>query len=320
MAPPILAASIEILHGDAMDLSAAEIREMGIHSLITDPPYSPHVHESAVSCSTVAARGKNGLGVQERDLGFEPLTPELRSHIAEIAGRGVSGWSVIHTDLEGIHGWQESLEGWNAEYIRSVPWIRWSQAQLSGDRPGQQSEGIVLATAPGALDSEEPGSIIMLGHRQHIGPRGGVRPIAKRWNGPGSLTHFDRACLRSANKHPTEKPLDLALDLVCYFSNPGELVLDPLGGWGTVALACFLLGRDCLMLERNPAHVEQARSRVFGPLRPRDQSRAERWVESVMAEAESVPTPKAADGSDVKTWERAQRRIADVLRVAEVLS
>jgi len=40
----------------------------------------------------------------------------------------------------------------------------------------------------------------------------------------------------------------------------------------------------------------------------------------VHAEASAVPEPKAADGSDIKTWERAQRRLADVARVAEALS
>ena len=86
-------------------------------------------------------------------------------------------------------------------------------------------------------------------------------------------THAPRRALRGQDKHPTEKPLDLMLDLVSWFSDPGELVLDPCAGSGTTALACRLLGRSCLALERDEAWARRAASRAEGTLSDRDRVR-----------------------------------------------
>jgi DNA modification methylase len=143
--------------------------------------------------------------------------------------------------------------------------------------------------------------------------------VAKSWNGPGSLTHWAAKSLRGEDKYAAEKPLDLMLEIVSYLSDPGESIVDPFGGVGTTALACRLLGRSCVAFEDLPDVAERARVRVAGPLSPRDLERAERYVELVSAEAVSVPAPRAANGSDVRTYERAQRRFEDVARVAGAL-
>lgn len=282
-----------IIHADALDLGPDVFD--GFDALIVDPPYSPHVHDNAVSSGTVATGGPHN-----RDFDFEPLSPELRSKIAEAAA-SVRRWSAIFSDLEGLHAWRLALEGAGAEYIRAVPWIRWSQPQLSGDRPPSGCELVILA------------------HAQHIGPHGGRKPIAKHWNGPGSLTHLNRRCMRGKEKHPTEKPVDLLLDLVSYLSDPGEAVLDLCAGSGSTAVAAALLGRTCVGVEEKHDWAGRAERRVSGRLTPRDEARASEWAESVLDEAQGVPEPTAADGSDVKTYERAQRRIADALRVVEAL-
>jgi hypothetical protein len=280
---------IEVHHADALEIDAGLFAEFD--ALITDPPYSDHVHEAAVSI------GSSGRGVQERDLGFAALTPELRARLGTAAA-SVRRWSCIFSDFEGCPEWWRATSG--AEYVRLVPWVRWSQPQMSGDRPCTGAEAVLIF------------------HAEAVGARG-HKPKAKRWNGPGSLTHFERRALRGKEKHPTEKPLDLALDLVSWFSDPGEAVIDPCAGAGTTALACRLLGRDCVALERDGNWARRARARVTGPLSDRDRVRAEEWVTWIVAEAERVPVPSAPDGSDVKTYERAQRRIADAARVAEHL-
>jgi hypothetical protein len=99
------------------------------------------------------------------------------------------------------------------------------------------------------------------------------------WGGPGSLTCFDTRSLRHDDKHPTEKPLDLALSLVSWFSDPADLVLDPVAGAGTTGLACRLLGRDCVQVEIDAAFAGRARDRAAAALSPRDRERAERWIE-----------------------------------------
>jgi hypothetical protein len=240
--------------------------------------------------------------VHERDLGFDAITGNLRGALASLAARAAR-WTCIFSDHEGAHEWRAICE--RSEYVRTVPWVRWSQPQLSGDRPCTGSEAVLIF------------------HR--FGERS--KPVKKHWNGPGSLvafgvdydaesrTHAPRRALRGADKHPTEKPIDLMLDLVSWFTDPGELVLDPCAGSGTTALACRLLGRSCLALECNERWAIAARARVAGVLSDRDRVRAREWVESTLGEADRVPAPKAENGSDVKTYERAQRRVLDAARV-----
>jgi DNA modification methylase len=88
------------------------------------------------------------------------------------------------------------------------------------------------------------------------------------------LTH---TCLRGEGKHKTEKPLDQLLDLVSYFSDPGETVFDPCAGSGTTGLACKILERQFVGLEVQQAWAEFANARLVNPLTERDQKRFERW-------------------------------------------
>jgi hypothetical protein len=283
--------TIEIIHADALDLDPAVFADFD--ALIADPPYSAHVHDNATSIGT------GGAGVRERDLGFEALTPELRARLGTAAA-SVRRWSCVFSDFEGAPEWWTAATGAGAEWIRLVPWVRWSQPQLSGDRPCTGAEAVLIW------------------HSQNVGPRGGSKPKAKRWNGPGSLTHFERRAMRGKFKHPTEKPIDLLLDLVSWFSDPGEAVIDPCAGAGTTALACRLLGRDCVAIERDEQWAAHATARLRNPLSDRDRARAEEWCGWIVAEAERVPEPK--DASEERTYERAQRRIADAQRVYEAIT
>ena len=52
----------------------------------------------------------------------------------------VRRWSIIYTDIESVADWKRELELAGATYIRTLPWVRWSMPQLSGDRPPQGFE------------------------------------------------------------------------------------------------------------------------------------------------------------------------------------
>lgn len=266
----------------------------GFDCLITDPPYSAHVHENATSAGTM---GEGSVGWHKRDLGFDPLDPRTRIRIAEIARR-MRRWSIVFSDYEGIHHWMLDVtrNGLGpARHVRCFPWVRWSQPQKSGDRPGSHSEVVLFFHAA---------------ERMHF-------------NASGARTHFDAKCLRAGGqteKHPTEKPLDLMLEIVSGYSDPGNSVLDVCAGAGTTALACKLLGRDCVAVDKDAQWAARGETRLANPWGiKRDRDRAESWCVATHEEASSVPAPKAADGSDVRTWERAQRRLADVQRVAQWL-
>lgn len=56
--------------------------------------------------------------------------------------------------------------------------------------------------------------------------------------------------------HPTEKPIELIKDLIRFSTNEGDLVLEPFGGSGVVAIACRQLKRRCVSIELDEKHIE----------------------------------------------------------------
>jgi hypothetical protein len=249
-----------IYHADSMTITREWASQFDL--MITDPPYSKHVHSNATSQS-------KGGGTRERDFGFGYLTPKLRRQVA-LCASSVKRWSVIYSDVESSTWLRISCEAAGAEYLRTLPWVRWSMPQLSGTVPPQGFEALLVF------------------HKQAVGKRGGLKALGKSWNGPGNLTalrqldtpeELDHTCLRGDTKHKAEKPLDQALDLVSWFSNPGETILDMFAGSGVFGLAAALLGRSYVGLELDEEWVPKAQARELpANLSTQDLERITRWM------------------------------------------
>jgi site-specific DNA-methyltransferase (adenine-specific) len=67
---------------------------------------------------------------------------------------------------------------------------------------------------------------------------------------------------RSAYKHPATFPQALAEDHIRTWSNPGEVVLDPMCGSGTTCLAAQHLGRPFIGIDVSRAYCELASQRL----------------------------------------------------------
>jgi len=52
--------------------------------------------------------------------------------------------------------------------------------------------------------------------------------------------------------HPTQKPTEILKYFIELLSNPGDTVLDTFAGSGSTGVACNDLGRDCILIERDP--------------------------------------------------------------------
>lgn len=246
--------------------------------MITDPPYSSHVHKSATSQS-------KGRGTRKREFGFDHLDPVTRRAIARVAAR-IPRWSVIYSDVESSTWLRIACQAQGATYIRTVPWVRWSMPQLSGDRPPQGFEHLLCFW--------------------------GSAKGAKSWNGPGNLVSLNHNCMRGEAKHKAEKPLDQCLDLVSWFSRPGETVLDMFAGHGTIALACRLLGRDCYATEQDPVWQHKALARSRGPLSDHDRERVQRWLDA--------PTEPVSSLTEGPSLARKAAREADRAHVRALLA
>lgn len=264
--------------------------------MIVDPPYRRHVHKSAVSAS-------KSKGTRSRDLGFDHLGYPLRAFIAGAAAK-IPRWSVIYSDVESTNVWRHSCQARGATYIRTIPWVRWSMPQLTGDRMPTGMEALTVYW--------------------------GSQTGKKFWNGPGNLLEFDEEpseiVLRetrlgdSKGRHKTQKPLDQALRLVSYLSDPGETVVDLTGGRMTVGVACALLGRNFVAAETQEQEARMGEIRCLkaldGVLADSDPERVLRWVEETLEETAKVFADKT---STEPAREKARRRQSDVKRVERFL-
>lgn len=64
--------------------------------------------------------------------------------------------------------------------------------------------------------------------------------------------------------HPHQKPLALICRLIEVYTKPGDVILDPFCGSGTVLLAAKLLGRKYIGIEKSKEYCELSQRRVDG--------------------------------------------------------
>lgn len=213
----------DVLSGQArwvvLEANCSEVLPMfpdgSVDHLISDPPFSEHVH--------AVGRMDKAIRAGERDFGFVSLCDDLRSLVCVQSARVVRRWSIIFTDAEGQRGWQDGLESAGIQHVRVGAWVKpGALPQMSGDRPSAGFEAIEIAHPKGR----------------------------KRWNGGGKPGVWTHSVERDGGRvHPTQKPLSLLVELLEDFTDPGDLVLDPFCGSGSLGIACVRLGRRYIGLD-----------------------------------------------------------------------
>lgn len=205
--------------------------ERGVDHVITDPPYEAEAHtlQRRVKRPVEGAASEHGGGdvrvAAVEPLAFPPITTAERDAAAMAYGALARRWVIVFCQVEAAMKWQDALVAGGLSRRRIGVWVKPDgQPQLSGDRPGMGFESIVFAHAPGR----------------------------SRWNGGGRSSVF--TCNKfipgdGRNVHPTQKPLPLLMELVELFTDPGDLVLDPFCGSGSLGIACVRLGRRYLGMD-----------------------------------------------------------------------
>lgn len=62
--------------------------------------------------------------------------------------------------------------------------------------------------------------------------------------------------------HPAPFPVELPARLIRFYTYPGQTVLDPFGGSGTVGVACKQLGRNYILIDNCREYCNLAKSRI----------------------------------------------------------
>lgn len=64
------------------------------------------------------------------------------------------------------------------------------------------------------------------------------------------------------NLHPTQKPINAMKRLILAHTLPGQIVLDPFSGSGTIAVACKELNRKCIAIEKEKQYYDIINERL----------------------------------------------------------
>lgn len=229
--------------GDCLDPihGLASLADKSVDHVITDPPYSEHVHSASRRGAMRPEPGKGDAAFSRtRDLGFEALSGAVRNGVAAQVARVCRRWMLAFSDAESRHLWEAEVVGFGMEHVRAGLWIKiGGTPQFTGDRPGTGHESIEIAHPPGRKAWN-----------------GGGRPAT--WSIPIVLDRGGNA----PRVHTTQKPLPLMLALVADFTDPGDLVCDPFAGSGTTGVACIRLGRRFVGWERDPKYFAVAVKRL----------------------------------------------------------
>lgn len=217
-----------VLHVQDSFAALKDCPDRSVDAIITDPPYSEHCQKNLCSGSLVGTKN-----VPKYELPFPALSSyAFVGDLIRISRR----WVVMFCTLEDI-GRLSMMYPEN--YVRGCVWYKPnSMGQLTKDRPATSYEGVALFHSTSAK---------------------------KRWNGKGSYGIWRCNGTRGKkDRHPNEKPIDLALKLTALFSDRGESVFDPFCGSGTLGEAAVRLGRTWVGLDFDPVWVDRSRVRVAG--------------------------------------------------------
>lgn len=216
-----------------------------VDHVITDPPYSEHVHGKVrmgknAPRLTGAGRASGCHISRNEDLGFPAITQEQRDEIGRACHRIARRWTLSFCDAESSALWMGAFLAAGLDHVRIGAWVKLgSTPQFTGDRPAPGFETVVIAHPKGK----------------------------KRWNGGGThavWTHpieLNRGGL-NPRVHTTQKPESLMVELVSLFTDPDDLILDPFCGSGTTGVAALRLGRRFVGIERDPKYAAVARERL----------------------------------------------------------
>jgi len=231
-------------HSEAADLrlgrwqtALADVREVG--ALIADPPYSERTH----SAETTRNDGVDAAGLTPD---YPPWTPDDVHEFVQAWSERVSGWMVCLTDHALIGAYEDAYEAAGRYVFAPVPCcIGGMSHRMQADGPSSEVVYAVVA---------RPRS------REFVDLKWNMRGY---YEGP-SIRNGRRG--GSVSGKGRGKPPWLKHALVRDYSRPGDLVCDPLAGFGGTLAAALAYGRRAVGSEMDLAAYREALRRLRRPL------------------------------------------------------
>lgn len=210
-------------------------------ALLVDAPYSERTHGGHDSI-IADDNGGNRDGAFRRAINYKAWSEADVSRFVGTWSERVSGWMVSITDDVLAPVWSSAFELAGRLAFAPLPFVApGSRCRISGDGPSTWTTWIVVARprnkAMANWGTLRGAYILPPGH-------GGAMPVVGG------------------------KPIWLLSELVKDYSRPGDLVVDPCCGAGTLAAAAIRTGRRAIVGDALREHADLAAAWIANPWKP----------------------------------------------------
>lgn len=235
---------LKIICGDALE-ELTELPSRCCRLIVTDPPYNL----------------SKDYGNNHDDMGFSEYLEFSRKWLNEAARLLTDdGTLYVFMGMRYISYIYSILEMELGMTFNS--WITWYYTQGIGKTKGYspRHDDILMFT-------KHPKNFVFNLDSVRV-PQKYYRSVNNmRGANPGNVWEFSHMhyCNKNRRSHPTQKPEGLYERMILSSSDPGDVVLDPFFGSGTLLRVCQQTDRRAIGIEINPEYVEMARERLSEP-------------------------------------------------------
>lgn len=229
-----------IICGDSAEPDVLARLMQGAHArlLLTDPPYNLAGEASNVGAKIARGgslkygrmgkmRSAQDLADAEWDVDFKPH--KLLDRLDELVGPDATAYVFTSHFIFGE--WVSGLRARKWDHVNFTSWCKTTPTPSMTKRHWTWAMELCVYATRGKHVANFPAE----GH---------------------ALSWWESAAKGTTTEHPTEKPVDIVSKALRFSSEPGDLVVDPFGGSGTLLVACEREARIARLCELNPVWVD----------------------------------------------------------------
>jgi len=262
---------VTIYHGDCN--AVLDALALQVDAVVTDPPYQANINEEYTWDVWPGVTTWQAINHALKSDGLLAFTIAPRLAHARVPTLLEAGFDVLE-----VGAW---IWGNGRPVHVSRPKRSWDSVYfMTKGRRQMYADGARGAYRSGAYDGRVAGSKVRSGesHRQFMNTPKHRTPYiygahdyhpanvacSIGFAGLGdyetlfAVKRLTGAGRSAAGAHPTEKPIDLLAQIIKLISQPGDLILDPFGGSGSLAEAAVLVGRRAIVIEQHEAYCQLA--------------------------------------------------------------
>lgn len=215
-------------HGAWQDTIAPDLQ---VNAVITDAPFGERTHKSKV-------RRNDGVDPKGSTPGYDFWRPNDVHEFVHAWSSRCLGWMAAMTSHDLIPAWEEAYATHGRLAFAPIPCVmRGMTVRMRGDGPSSWTVYLMTARPRATGGFDEWGSL----DGAYVGPRS-----TEAGGGRG-------------------KPIWLMNAIVRDYTRPGDLVVDPLAGWGQTIRSCIQLGRRAVGSECDEVAFAEAKRRLERP-------------------------------------------------------